>query len=47
MQVKTIVKVCQTKACLDVLMTVMRLLLMAYEMIGQAAHEWMGMAKKR
>lgn len=42
MQAKTIVKACQTKACFDVLMTVMLLLLMAYEMIGQAAHEWLG-----
>lgn len=37
MQAKTIVKV-----CVDVVMTVMLLFLMAYEMIGQAAHEWLG-----
>lgn len=37
MQAETIVKV-----CVDAGMTVMLLLLMAYEMIGQAAHEWLG-----
>lgn len=37
MQAKAIVKV-----CLDAGMTVMLLFLMAYEMIGQAAHEWAG-----
>lgn len=37
MQAKAIVKV-----CVDAGMTVMLLLLMAYEMIGQAAHEWLG-----
>ena len=37
MQAKAIVKV-----CLDAGMTVMLLFLMAYEMIGQAVHEWLG-----
>lgn len=37
MQAKAIVKV-----CLDAGMTVMLLFLMAYEMIGQTAHEWLG-----
>lgn len=37
MPVKTTVKI-----CVDMGMTVMLLFLMAYEMIGQAAHEWLG-----
>lgn len=37
MPVKTTVKI-----CVDMGMTIMLLLLMAYEMIGQAAHEWLG-----
>lgn len=30
--------------CVDTVMTVILLLLMAYELIGQAAHEWLGIA---
>lgn len=37
MPVKTTVKI-----CVDMGMTVMLLFLMAYEMIGQATHEWLG-----
>lgn len=37
MPVKTTVKI-----CVDMGMTAMLLFLMAYEMIGQAAHEWLG-----
>lgn len=37
MSVKTIVKV-----SLDIGMTIILLFLMAYEMIGQIAHEWLG-----
>lgn len=32
------------KICVDTAMTVMLLFLMAYEMIGQAAHEWLGIS---
>lgn len=32
------------KLCVDAAMTVALLLLMAYELIGKAAHEWIGMA---
>lgn len=42
MSVKTIVKISQVKIGLDIVMTVMLLFLMAYELIGQAVHEWMG-----
>lgn len=34
----------KTKIVVDVLMVVMLLLLMAYQLIGKAAHEWIGMA---
>ncbi|MGN1190112.1 MAG: DUF4405 domain-containing protein [Candidatus Ornithospirochaeta sp.] len=33
----------KTKLFFDILMTLMLLLLMAYEMIGEGAHEWIGM----
>ena len=32
------------KICVDTAMTVMLLFLMAYEMIGEAAHEWLGIS---
>ena len=32
------------KLCVDGAMTIALLLLMAYELIGKAAHEWIGMA---
>lgn len=37
MKLKTIIKIAT-----DVIMTILLLLLMAYELIGQAAHEWIG-----
>ena len=32
------------KICVDIAMTVILLLLMGYEKIGQEAHEWIGIA---
>lgn len=31
------------KICVDIGMTIALLLLMPYELVGQAAHEWLGM----